>query len=103
MPVILTGLPSSRGRAMNDADWVNVDSFADRFSAEALVGLLTGEGVPAYIVADEPIPGLSRNFAVRVPPDLEHRAKWLLKQTLSEDELSALALGTPDLTGESTP
>ena len=85
---------------MNDADWVNVDSFADRFSAEALVGLLASEGVAAYIVADEPIPGLSRNFSVLVPPQLLHRAQWLLKQTVSEDELSPLALSMPDPTGE---
>ena len=85
---------------MNDVDWVKVDSFADRFSAEALVGLLAGEGVPAYIVADEPIPGLSRNFFVLVPPDLLHRAQWLLKQTVSEEELTTLAVGMPDPTGE---
>jgi hypothetical protein len=79
---------------MSDADWMNVDSFADRFSAEALVGLLAGEGVPAYIAADEPIPGLSRNFSVLVPPELLHRARWILKQTVSEDELSRLAAAT---------
>ncbi len=85
---------------MSDADWVNVDSFADRFSAEALVGLLASEGVPAYIVADEPIPGLGGNFYVLVPPDLVHRAQVLLKQTVSEDELTLLAVGMPDPTGE---
>jgi hypothetical protein len=85
---------------MNDTDWIKVDSYADRFSAEALVGLLASEGMPAYIVADEPIPGLSRNFSVLVPPELLHRAQWLLKQTVSEDELSTLALSTPDPTGE---
>ena len=83
---------------MNDANWVNVDSFADRFSAEALVGLLASEGVPAYIAADEPFPGLIRNFSVLVPPDLLHRAQWIRKQTVSEDELATLALGTPDPT-----
>jgi len=85
---------------VTDVDWVNVDSFADRFSAEALVGLLAGEGVPAYIAADEPIPGLGRNFSVLVPPDLLHRAQWILKQTISEDELTTLAVGMPDPTGE---
>lgn len=85
---------------MNDGDWVNVESFPDRFSAEALVGLLAGEGVPAYIAADEPIPGLSRNFSVLVPPDLLHRAQWLLKQTVSEDELTTLAVGMSDPSGE---
>jgi hypothetical protein len=85
---------------MNHADWIEIESFADRFSAEALVGLLAGEGVGAYIDADEPIPGLSRNFSVRVPAELEHRAKWILKQTVSEDELSALAIGAADPTDE---
>jgi hypothetical protein len=37
---------------------------------------------------------------VLVPPELLHRAQWLLKQTVSEDELSTLALATPDPTGE---
>ena len=80
---------------MNDAGWVHVDSFADRISAEALAGLLAGEGVPAYIVADEPIPGLGCNFYVLVPPNLVHRARWILKQTVSEDELATLAVGMP--------
>ena len=90
----------ARTGTVNDVDWVNVDSFADRFSAEALVGRLAGEGVPAYIAADEPIPGLGRNFSVLVPPDLLHRAQWILKQTISEDELTTLAIGVPDPTGE---
>jgi hypothetical protein len=84
---------------VNDVEWVSVDSFADRFSAEALVGLLAGDGVPAYIAADEPIPGLGRNFSVLVPPDLLHRAKLIFNQTISEDELTSLAVGSPDLTG----
>lgn len=80
---------------MNDTDWVSVDSFADRFSAEALVGLLAGEGVPGYIASDEPIPGLARNFSVLVPPELLHRARWILNQEpVSETELTHLAMST---------
>ena len=79
---------------VNNTTWVGVDSFPDRFSAEALVGLLAGEGVPAYIASDEPIPGLARNFSVLVPPDLLHRAHWILKQApVSETELTDLAIG----------
>ena len=86
---------------MNDVDWVSVDSFADRFSAEALVGLLAGEGVPAYIASDEPIPGLARDFSVLVPPELLHRARWILNQEpVSEDELSKLAIGSLGPAGE---
>ncbi len=79
---------------MNDADWVNVDTFSDRLSAEALVGLLAGAGVPAYIASDEPIPGLARSFSVLVPPALLHRARWILNQEpVSESELTYLATG----------
>lgn len=79
---------------MHDDKWVSIDSFADRFSAEALVGLLAGEGVPAYLSADEPIPGLARNFSVLVPPELLHRAQWILKQaSVSDSELTQLAIG----------
>ena len=86
---------------MNDVDWVSVDSFADRFSAEALVGLLAGEGVPAYIASDEPIPGLARAFSVLVPPELLHRARWILnEEPVSEDELSKLAIGSLGPAGE---
>ncbi|MBS0416278.1 MAG: hypothetical protein JSR66_01090 [Proteobacteria bacterium] len=82
---------------MNDADWVNVQTFPDRFSAEALVGLLAGEGVPAYIAPDEPIPGLAWSFSVLVPPPLLHRAHWILKQEpVSESELTYLATGMGD-------
>jgi hypothetical protein len=87
---------------VNNAAWVGVDSFPDRFSAEALVGLLAGEGVPAYIASDEPIPGLARNFSVLVPPDLLHRARWILQQApVSESELTRLATGgLPNPKGE---
>jgi hypothetical protein len=86
---------------VNDANWVSVDSFADRLSAEALVGLLAGEGVPGYIASDEPIPGLARNFSVLVPPALLHRARWILDQEpVSETELTDLAIGTAAPTEE---
>jgi hypothetical protein len=58
------------------------------------VGLLAGEGVPAYIASDEPIPGLARNFSVLVPPDQLHRAHSILKQApVSDTELTNLAVG----------
>jgi hypothetical protein len=79
---------------VNKVTWVGVDAYPDRFSAEAIVGLLAGEGVPAYIASDEPIPGLGRNFSVLVPPELVHRAYRILKQApVSEKELIYLATG----------
>jgi hypothetical protein len=87
---------------VKNVNWVEVDSFADRLSAEAVVGLLASEGVPAYIAADEPIPGLGRNFSVLVPPRLNRRASSILLQApVSDPELTYLATGElPDPTGD---
>ncbi len=86
---------------MHDDKWVSVDSYADRFSAEALVGLLAGEGVPAHIASDEPIPGLGRNFAVLVPPELLQRAQSIVEQApVSDKELTRLAMDNPGPTDE---
>ena len=49
---------------MNNATWVGVDAYPDRFSAEAIVGLLAGEGVPAYIVFSDAV---LRAMAARLP------------------------------------
>jgi hypothetical protein len=79
---------------VKDANWAAVDTFADRFSAEALVGLLASESVTAYISSDEPIPGLGRSFSVLVPTELLHRAQWIRKEaTISEKDLTSLAVG----------
>ncbi len=87
---------------MNNTNWVGVDSYPERLSAETIVGLLASEGVPAYIAADEPIPGLGRNFSVLVPPELIQRAHGILKQVpVSEKELTYLATGElPDEPGD---
>ena len=77
----------------NDA-WTSVATYSDKLSAEALLGLLTAEGLPAYIKSDEHVPGLGSNFAVFVPPDRLRQAQWLLQQThVSEQELTRLAVG----------
>jgi hypothetical protein len=87
---------------VNNSTWIGVDAYPDRFSAEAIVGLLASEGVPAYIAADEPIPGLGRNFSVLVPPELVQRALRILKQApVGENELMYLATGElPGPTGD---
>ena len=98
---MLYGRSTRNSTAVRDDKWVSVDSYADRFSAEALVGLLAGEGVPAHIASDEPIPGLGRNFAVLVPPELLHRAQWIVKQApVSDSELTRLAVGNSTPSGE---
>jgi len=79
---------------VSSSAWVNVATYCDRLSAEAMLGLLHREGVPAYIRSDEHVPGLGLNFSISVPPDVERRARRLLEETrVSESELTHLAIG----------
>ncbi len=79
---------------MSSNAWVSVATYSDRLSAEALLGLLEHEGIPAYIRSDEHVPGLGSNFSVSVPPDVVRRARWLLEATpVTESELTYLATG----------
>jgi hypothetical protein len=74
--------------------WREFAVYADAASAEVVAGLLRSEGVPASVASDEPMPGLTRGFAVTVPPHLLRRAQWILSQAeLSDAELSFLATG----------
>jgi hypothetical protein len=74
--------------------WREFATYNDAASAEVIVGLLRSEDVPALVVSDEPMPGLIRGFCVMVPPELVHRAEWVLSQAqLSDAELSYYATG----------
>jgi hypothetical protein len=77
-----------------DDTWTSVVAYSDRISAEAALGLLTGEGLPAYLASDEHVPGIGTNFSVRVPTHLRHAAERVLAQTpVSESELIYQATG----------
>lgn len=77
---------------MSNSTWVSVAAYSDKMSAEAILGLLTGEGLPAYIKSDEHVPGLGSNFSVFVPPDRVRQARRLLDESaVSEKELTELA------------
>jgi hypothetical protein len=77
-----------------NASWVSVATYSDKISAEAILGLLSGAGLPAYIESDEHVPGLGTNFSVFVPQDRERQAQRILKQEpVSEKELTDLAMG----------
>ena len=79
---------------MSSSQWVNVATFSDRVSAEAVLELLQGQDLPAYIKSDAFVPGLGSNFAVFVPPDRARQAQRLLEQgQVSEKELTELATG----------
>jgi Putative prokaryotic signal transducing protein len=83
---------------VRDASWISVAIFSDKISAEAILALLTGQGLPAYIKSDEHVPGLGSNFSVFVPPDRVRQAQRILEQgQVSEKELTELATGVkPD-------
>ncbi len=81
---------------MTNASWPSVADYPDRLSAEAILGLLTGAGVPCYIASNEFVPGLGSAFSVRVPAHLARQARWLLEQSRVPDaELTELAMRMP--------
>jgi hypothetical protein len=82
------------GAAVSSNQWVSVATYPDRISAEAVVELLKGQDLPAYIKSDAFVPGLGSNFAVFVPGDRARQAQRLLEQgQVSEKELTELATG----------
>ena len=84
--------------------WSEIATFADRISAEALVGLLASEKVPCRIDSNEIVPGLGTRFAVLVPAQFVHRAAWIRQEAadVTEQELTYLATGKlPDGSRES--
>jgi Putative prokaryotic signal transducing protein len=86
------------GAIVANASWVSVATYSDKISAEAILGLLTGEGLPAYIESDEHVPGLGTRFSVFVPNDRERQAQRILEQgQVSDTELTELAMAVkPD-------
>jgi len=77
---------------MNEPTWMSIAVYPDRASAEAALGLLAADDLPAYISSDAYVPGLGTNFSVLVPSDLLPRARWILRESaLSEEELTELA------------
>ena len=82
------------GSIVSNTSWVSVAAYSDKMSAEAILGLLSGAGLPAYIKSDEHVPGLGSHFCVFVPPDRARQARRILEQGhVSEQELTDLATG----------
>ena len=86
---------------MHDKSWADVVVYTDRVTAEATTGLLSDEGIPAYVASNEHVPGLGTSFAVMVPRESAHRARWILRALqISEAELTYLATGEMSPSGE---
>lgn len=76
------------------SEWCVLETYADRFSAEADAGYLRSEMVAAKVEVVSDFPGQDRGAQLWVDAALAHRARWLLKlSTVSEAELEYLATG----------
>jgi hypothetical protein len=85
---------------MGSEGWDTAAVVSDTLSAQALMGRLASEGVPARLQADTALLGVARQCRILVPSRLLHRAKYVLWQThFTEEELASLATG--ELSGES--
>jgi len=81
---------------MSDDRWSSVGDYPERVEAEAILGVLAGEGLPCYIASNAHVPGLGSVFSVRVPAALLARAQSLLEGSpVSDAELTELALAAP--------
>ena len=79
----------------NDS-WTSVAKYADRISAEAILGLLESDDVPCYIASNELIPGVGSEFSVCVPARFTAQATQLLEANrVSDAELTEIALRQP--------
>jgi cell division septation protein DedD len=92
--MISTNRIRQSGAIVSNTSWVSVAAYSDKMSAEAILGLLSGAGFPAYIKSDEHVPGLGFHFCVFVPPDRVRQARRILEHgRVSEQELTDLATG----------
>lgn len=70
---------------MNDS-WQEFAAYADAVSAEVAAGLLRSEGIPVNVASDEPMLGLIQGFHLMVPPEMLHRARWVVSNAAFTDE-----------------
>jgi hypothetical protein len=85
---------------MGSRGWETAAVVSDTLSAQALIGRLASEGVPARLQSDTALLGAARQCRILVPAGLLHRAKYVLWETqFTEEELAFLATG--ELSGES--
>ena len=71
-----------------------VAEFNDLGSADAIAGLLKGDGVHTKVKPTGMASGAPRKYLVLVDPTQLHRARWFLENNeISEAELTYLATG----------
>jgi hypothetical protein len=80
--------------------WQEFAAYSDAASAEVAAGLLRSEDVPVSVLSDEPMPGLIRGFRLMVPPELIHRARWVVSNAaFTDEELAFFATASLDSEG----
>jgi hypothetical protein len=85
---------------MSSRGWDTAAVVSDTLSAQALIGRLASEGVPARLQSDTALLGAARQCRILVPTRLLNRAKYVLWEAqFTEEELASLATG--ELSGES--
>jgi hypothetical protein len=80
--------------------WQEFAAYSDSVSAEVAAELLRSEGVPVDVTSDEPMPGLSQGFRLKIPADMLHRARWVMSNaSFTDEELAFIATGSLDSDG----
>ena len=88
---------------MSSDEWLVLARFGDGILAQALLGLMESENVPARIASNQVVPGLATEFAVLVPAEQLGKAQLIREQArVSEQDLNYLATGElPEASKES--
>lgn len=76
-----------------DNEWSLINEFTNHIEAEALQFILEEAGVPTKLVPLSKITFPNTVVKLYVESALLHRAKWILKDTPTEEELEVLATG----------
>jgi hypothetical protein len=84
-----------RQRDMTRGDWIGVGEYGNYASAQVVSGVLTAARIPHRIVPSPP-PFRDPTCWIWVPPEWSDKAKALVaKASVSEEELTKLALSYP--------
>jgi hypothetical protein len=79
---------------MSESTWQLLVTVYDTISAQLLTDRLNGEGVPTQVRSDSELLGMARTCQIFVPPELHHRARYVLdSERFSDSELAWLATG----------
>jgi hypothetical protein len=77
--------------------WDTAAVVSDTLSAQAVLGRLAAEGVPARLQSDTALLGAVRQCRILVPASIVAHARVLLWQSrFTDEELASLALGETD-------